>query len=50
MSYTNLYQFYKVFYRSCAMSPGEYRHYYTSSAGETAPVEARQAPGAIPLA
>ena len=34
VSYTNLYQFYKVFYRSCAMSPGEYRHHYTPTAGE----------------
>jgi AraC-like DNA-binding protein len=31
VSYTNLHQFYKVFYRSCAMSPGEYRRYYTPS-------------------
>lgn len=38
VSYTNLYQFYKVFYRSNAMSPGEYRHYYTSAAREDAPV------------
>ena len=29
VSYTNLHQFYRVFYRSCAMSPGEYRRYYT---------------------
>ena len=29
VSYTNLNQFYKVFYRSCAMSPAEYRRYYT---------------------
>ncbi len=29
ISYTNLHQFYKVFYRSCSMSPGEYRRYYT---------------------
>ena len=36
VSYSNLNQFYKVFYRSCAMSPGEYRHYYTSSAAESA--------------
>ncbi len=28
VSYTNLHQFYKVFHRSCAMSPGEYRRYY----------------------
>ena len=33
VSYTNLHQFYKVFYRSCAMSPGEYRRYYTPSGG-----------------
>jgi AraC-like DNA-binding protein len=38
VSYTNLHQFYKVFYRSCAMSPGEYRHYYTPTAGAVAPV------------
>ena len=31
VSYTNLNQFYRVFYRSCAMSPGEYRRYYTLS-------------------
>jgi len=29
VSYTNLHQFYRVFYRSCSMSPGEYRRYYT---------------------
>lgn len=34
VSYTNLHQFYKVFYRSCAMSPGEYRRYYTPTGGE----------------
>lgn len=34
VSYTNLHQFYKVFYRSCAMSPGEYRRYYTPAGGE----------------
>jgi AraC-like DNA-binding protein len=34
VSYTNLNQFYKVFYRSCAMSPGEYRRYYTPAGGE----------------
>ncbi len=28
VSYTNLNQFYRVFYRSCAMSPAEYRRYY----------------------
>lgn len=41
VSYTNLHQFYKVFYRSCAMSPGEYRHYYTPAAREAVPVAAR---------
>ncbi len=34
VSYTNLNQFYKVFYRSCAMSPGEYRRYYTPTGGQ----------------
>ena len=34
VSYTNLYQFYKVFYRSCSMSPGEYRRYYTPAGGD----------------
>jgi AraC-like DNA-binding protein len=29
VSYTNLHQFYRVFHRSCAMCPGEYRRYYT---------------------
>ena len=38
VSYTNLNQFYKVFYRSCAMSPGEYRHYYTPTGGDDAPI------------
>ena len=44
VSYTNLHQFYRVFYRSCAMSPGEYRRYYTpAGAASEAPatVEAR---------
>ncbi len=36
VSYTNLHQFYKVFYRSCAMSPGEYRRYYTPAGSEAA--------------
>jgi AraC-like DNA-binding protein len=36
VSYTNLNQFYKVFYRSCAMSPGEYRRYYTPTSGDAA--------------
>lgn len=37
VSYTNLNQFYRVFYRSCAMSPAEYRRYYTP-AGASAPL------------
>ena len=32
VSYTNLHQFYRVFHRSSAMSPGEYRRYYTPAA------------------
>ena len=45
VSYTNLHQFYKVFYRSCSMSPGEYRHYYTPTGGDGVPVAAGAAPG-----
>jgi AraC-like DNA-binding protein len=30
VSYSNLHQFYKVFYRSCSMSPAEYRRYYAT--------------------
>lgn len=37
VSYSNLHQFYKVFYRSCSMSPAEYRRYYTTT-GESGPV------------
>lgn len=33
VSYTNLHQFYRVFYRSFAMSPAEYRRYYTPAGG-----------------
>lgn len=40
VSYTNLHQFYKVFYRSCSMSPGEYRRYYTPTGGEVEPAAA----------
>ncbi len=40
VSYTNLNQFYKVFHRSCAMSPGEYRRYYTPAGGEPVTVSA----------
>jgi AraC-like DNA-binding protein/mannose-6-phosphate isomerase-like protein (cupin superfamily) len=32
VSYTNLSQFYKVFQRSCGVSPGEYRRYYAPAA------------------
>lgn len=41
VSYTNLHQFYKVFYRSCAMSPGEYRRYYMPTGGEPVVAAAR---------
>ena len=41
VSYTNLNQFYKVFYRSCAMSPGEYRRYYTLAGGKAVPALVR---------
>ncbi len=41
VSYTNLSQFYKVFYRSCALSPAEYRRYYTPTGGEAVAVAAR---------
>ncbi len=34
VSYTNLHQFYRVFYRSCSMSPGEYRRYYTPAGAD----------------
>jgi AraC-like DNA-binding protein len=43
VSYTNLHQFYKVFYRSCAMSPGEYRRYYTPAG-----VEPDEVPDEVP--
>lgn len=33
VSYSNLHQFYKVFHRACAMSPGEYRRYYMPASG-----------------
>lgn len=45
VSYTNLNQFYKVFYRSCAMSPGEYRRYYTPAGGDPMPEPAGQGSG-----
>jgi AraC-like DNA-binding protein len=47
VSYTNLHQFYKVFYRSCAMSPGEYRRYYTPAGGDPHPSSAG---GPVPVA
>jgi AraC-like DNA-binding protein/mannose-6-phosphate isomerase-like protein (cupin superfamily) len=34
VSYTNLSQFYKVFDRSCSMSPATYRRYYTPASGD----------------
>ncbi len=40
VSYTNLSQFYKVFERSCSMSPAEYRRHYTRDEGER-PAQAR---------
>jgi YesN/AraC family two-component response regulator len=40
ISYSNLNQFYKVFSRSCGMSPGEYRRHYASTAVEPEPVAA----------
>lgn len=40
VSYTNLSQFYKVFERSCAMSPAAYRRYYTPARSEEAPAQA----------
>jgi AraC-like DNA-binding protein len=44
VSYSNLHQFYRVFYRSCAMSPGEYRRYYTPAGAGDGP-ELRAVPG-----
>jgi len=43
VSYTNLHQFYKVFHRSCAMSPGEYRRYYTPAGSQAETVAAPRA-------
>ncbi len=40
VSYTNLSQFYKVFERSCSMSPAEYRRYYTPARSEEALAQA----------
>ncbi len=37
VSYTNLHQFYKVFHRSCSMSPAEYRRYYTRAGSTLTP-------------
>jgi AraC-like DNA-binding protein len=34
VSYSNLHQFYKVFHRSCSISPAEYRRYYTRASGD----------------
>jgi AraC-like DNA-binding protein len=41
VSYTNLNQFYKVFYRSCGVSPGEYRRYYARAGGDAVPAPVR---------
>ena len=43
VSYTNLHQFYRVFQRSCAMSPAEYRRYYAPALAEGRPLSARRA-------
>ena len=40
VSYTNINQFYKVFSRSCGVSPGEYRRYYARAGGDSIPVPA----------
>ena len=40
VSYTNLSQFYKVFERSCTMSPAQYRRYYTPARSEEAGAQA----------
>jgi YesN/AraC family two-component response regulator len=40
VSYSNLNQFYKVFHRSCGMSPGEYRRYYLPAGSDAALVPA----------
>ncbi len=37
VAYTNLNQFYKVFSRSCGLSPGEYRRHYAPLAVEAGP-------------
>ena len=34
VGYSNLHQFYRVFYRSSAMSPAEYRRYYTPAGAD----------------
>ena len=40
VSYTNLSQFYKVFDRSCSMSPATYRRYYTPASEERGDAQA----------
>ena len=37
VGYTNIHQFYKVFYRYTRMSPADYRRYYTSPSGARIP-------------
>ena len=44
VSYTNIHQFYRVFYRSCAMSPGEYRRYYTPAGADQEPATSESDP------
>jgi AraC-like DNA-binding protein len=40
VSYSNLSQFYKVFYRSASISPADYRRYYTPAVGDTGTAQA----------
>jgi AraC-like DNA-binding protein len=48
VSYTNLHQFYKVFSRSCSISPGEYRRYYTQASAGTGRSSVRGRDEAMP--
>jgi AraC-like DNA-binding protein/mannose-6-phosphate isomerase-like protein (cupin superfamily) len=43
VSWSNLHQFYKVFHRSCGMSPGEYRRWYAPAGTGAAPALAAPA-------
>ena len=51
VSYTNLHQFYRVFHRSCAMSPREYRRYYSRTAADPAgaPAPGEDGPAAVAI-